>query len=278
MPLSYLPFKSSARITKAAENNPPMRWGDKDQDVAVFQQALLDHGYTLPRSTKQGALDGIYGREMYDKVKYFQAQNNLGVDGIAGRQTFACLDHLLTTGQTAKPSKSVTLHFRSLCLTNVPFETQFRNAQRVYAQYNIEIRYGGGMSLNLSEAEAKKFEKIDAQCNWVVSDGEFAELQAIGADIPSSAVGVYYVNRFQDSTLLGCGGHMPNRPACFVAAKAGQWDMAHEVGHVLLTSSYSPVHHASLDNLMHPTAQTYKGLPTLDTAQLAQIRRSSLLR
>ncbi|MEM7318141.1 MAG: hypothetical protein AAF408_03870 [Pseudomonadota bacterium] len=196
---------------------------------------------------------------------------------MAGRQTFACLDHLLTAGTTAIRPKVLTLHFRSLCKTNIPFERQFRNAQRVYAQYNIEVRYGGGMSMNLTPAEAVKFEKIDQECEWEVTDGEFAELQMMGSSIPSKAIGVFYVNRFKEASLLGCGGHMKKRPACFVAAAAGQWDLAHEVGHVLLTSNYSPVHHASTDNLMYPHSRTARTVPSLDTSQLAQIRRSSLL-
>lgn len=277
MALEYLPFKNSPRIQEAAENRPPMRWGEKNQDVAVLQQALVDYGYALPRSTKRNVLDGIYGREMYDKIRFFQTRNNLSVDGVAGRQTFTCLDYLMTTGTTAQTPKVVTLHFRSLCLTQVPFDKQMRNCQRMYAQYNIEVRFGSGVSMHLSEEEASRFDRLDGSCEWVIEDGEFAELQRMGSDVPRNAIAVFYVNRFSQARLLGCGGHLPNRPACIVAAAGSEWDLAHEVGHVLLTKEYSPVHHASIDNLMYPISRRDPAIPSLDALQLARIRRSNLL-
>lgn len=280
MTLTYLPFRTSERITMAAKNAPPMRWGERGRGVAVLQQALVDHGYALPRSTNaQGMLDGIYGREMFNKISFFQARNNLGVDGVAGRNTIACLDHLMSTGVTAQPSKAVTLHFRSLSLTTVPFERQFRNAQLVYAQYNIEVRFGSGQSLGLTEEEAEKYQQIDGQCRWVVRDDEFAELQGLGPPVPANDIAVYYVNRFSRPTLLGCGGHRPNRPACIVASQATEWSLSHEVGHVLLTSSFSPVHHPSTQNLMFSsTASITRDVPALDNSQLARIRSSPLVR
>lgn len=278
MTLTYLPFRTSERIQRAAKNAPPMKWGERGRGVAVLQQALVDHGYALPRSTNaQGMLDGIYGREMYNKISYFQASNNLGVDGVAGKNTLACLDHLMRTGTTAKPSKAVTLHFRSLSLTTVPFERQFRNARIVYAQYNIEVRFGSGLSLGLTEEEAKKYEKVDGQCKWVLEDDEFREVQELGRNIPANHIAVYYVNRFSKNTLLGCGGHRPGKPACIVASRAGPWDLAHEVGHVLLTKDHKPVHHASTSNLMFPHSQGTAEVPALDRDQLARIRKSPLL-
>lgn len=277
MPLQYMPFVNSQRIQHAAKSDPPMRRGERNDDVAILQQALVDYGYELPRSTRNHVLDGIYGREMYEKIRFFQTRNNLSIDGIAGEQTFTCLDHLMTTGTTAKPPKVLTLHFRSLCLTQVPFSQQLRNCQRVYAQYNIEVRFGSGLSLLLSEEEASRFDTVDGSCEWVIEDGEYAELQRMGSEVPRSAIAVFYVNRFSETDLLGCGGHLPNRPACIVAARGGEWDLAHEVGHVLLTSDYEPVHHPSRQNLMYAFSHSPRGVPSLNTHQLAKIRQSPLL-
>lgn len=276
MPLHYLPFNSNDRIVKASNNAPWMKQGERGPAVAILQQALVDQGIPMPGSTKAGVMDGIFGRETKDAVSFFQGRNNLGTDGIAGRDTFACLDHLMTTGAKAQRPRRVTLHFRSLSLTSQPFETLLRSAQQVYAQYNIQILFGSGLSYGLSEAEARKFERLDGSCTWEISEGEYAELLQRGRGVPRTHICVFFINRFSEADLLGCGGHLKNHPACIVAARGNRYDLAHEVGHVLLTSSYSPVHHNSTGNLMHATQAHYPNTPVLDQSQLSRMRSSPL--
>ncbi len=172
------------------------------------------------------------------------------------------------------PTHKVRLHFRSLSLTDVPFDTMLSSAEAVYAPYGIKIEFASGMSMGLSDSEAAKFEQIDGSCTWSISGGEYAELQGLGGTVSSRDIVVFYVNRFSSATLLGCGGHMTNRPACIVAAKARRWDTAHEVGHVLLTSSFTPVHSADNNNLMFATSRTANSTPTLTAAQVTQIKAS----
>ena len=76
-----------------------------DYDFAVspyVQTAVLKQGATggevkeLQRRLKQwgyysGSVDGVYGPQTVEAVKYFQRKNGLTVDGIAGRSTFAAL-------------------------------------------------------------------------------------------------------------------------------------------------------------------------------------------
>lgn len=277
MPLHYLPFKTNERIVRASNNAPTMKQGERGTAVAILQQALVERGIPLPGSTKDGVMDGIFGRETRDAVSFFQGRNNLDTDGIAGRDTFTCLDLLMSTGANARRPKRVTLHFRSLSLTNVPFDTQFRAAQQVYAQYNIQIVFGSGLSTGLSEAEARTFERLDGSCEWEITEGEYAELLRRGRNVPRSHICVFYIRRFSESNLLGCGGHLKNHPACIVAAAAGRFDLAHEVGHVLLTSDYEPVHHSSTANLMYAYSQShYPQLPVLNQSQLTRIRSSPL--
>lgn len=171
-------------------------------------------------------------------------------------------------------SHRVRLHFRSLSLTQTPFDKHLESAQRVYGQYGIQIEFGSGLSLGLSPAEAQRFQQIDGTCQWSVTSGEYAQLQRLGGPVPATDIVVYYVNRFASSTLLGCGGHIPGRPACIVAAAASRWDTPHEVGHVLLTSSFSPVHDPSTSNLMYQFSRTATTTPVLNTTQLAQMKRS----
>ncbi len=284
MPLSYPPFVSNPRIVAASNNSPTMRSGERGDPVKVIQQALVDLGYAMPRSTTPGGLDGIFGQETAARVRTFQADNNLGADGIVGRNTVTALDHFLTTGGGINPSRRrrVTLHFRSISLTDVPFEQHFSAAQRVYGQYGIDMVFGSGMSLGLSETEARRFEVVNGQCVWDITTGEFAELQGLGPAVPSNHIAVYYVGAFgapSRNTLRGCGGHRANRPACIIASHGTEWTTAHEIGHVLLTRHFSHTpggaHHTSRGNLMFSdTGRINVTLPSLTPTQVNQIKAS----
>jgi hypothetical protein len=130
-------------------------------------------------------------------------------------------------------------------------------------------------SLHLSAADTSKYRQVDGTCTWQVNSGEYADLQGSAWDVSTSEILVFYVDRFSQANLLGCGGHLPNRPACIVAAAASRWDTAHELGHVLLTSSYLPVHHADSKNLMYPYSTNSSAIPLLNLDQVAQIKKSS---
>jgi hypothetical protein len=168
----------------------------------------------------------------------------------------------------------VKLHFRSLSLTQIPFETAFRNAQRVYGQYGIRIDFGSGMSLGLPEEQAERLERVDGVCEWTITSGEFNEVQSLAGFIPNNEIAVFYVNEFS-SGKLGCGGHFPGKHACIVAAAGSQWTTAHEVGHVLLGSGFPRVHESSTLNLMYRSTPGITGNPpVLLPDQLTQIKKS----
>lgn len=93
-------FKDDARLQDAFDNDPPLRFGARGPAVEKLQQALLDLGYWLPKSTKAtGEPDGVFGQETTLMVKGFQWQQGIVKDGIVGRQTLGELDGLFT-GQT----------------------------------------------------------------------------------------------------------------------------------------------------------------------------------
>src|SRR5262245_5440532 len=129
----------------------------------------------------------------------------------------------------------VGIHFRSLSLTDVPFDTILKSAEEVYAPHGIKFEFRSGMSMGLSDDEMKKYEQLDGTCHWVITDDEYKALHAMGGKVPATEIVVYYIQRFSQKGILGCGGHLPGRPACIVASKGSRWDTAHEVGHVLLT-------------------------------------------
>lgn len=169
----------------------------------------------------------------------------------------------------------VRLHFRSISLTNVVFDTILSSTEKVYSQYGIKVEFGSGMSLGLTPEQAKRFEKVDGSCEWKITSGELAEIQRLEGGVGPFDIRVFYVNRFT-SGLLGCGGYIPGKPACIVASNASKWDTAHEVGHVLLGSDFSPVHSTDINNLMHATASSYKRTPILTDKQVQKILKSPM--
>jgi len=168
----------------------------------------------------------------------------------------------------------VRLHFRSLSLTDVPWDRIFRATQRAYAPHGIRIDFGSGSSLGLSEDEATRLAAVNGSCEWEITTGDFAEVQRLGGSVAATDVVVYYVNRFATAGLLGCGGHLPGRPACILAASAARYSTAHEVGHVMLGSRFTPVHDPTVSNLMYAYENRTGDPPSLNAAQITQIKLS----
>ncbi len=62
-----------------------LRQGATGGEVKELQRRLKAWGYY------NGAVDGVYGKQTVEAVKYFQRKNGLTADGIAGRSTFEAL-------------------------------------------------------------------------------------------------------------------------------------------------------------------------------------------
>lgn len=61
-----------------------LAYGSSGSDVRALQEALRKAGYNI-------AADGVYGAETRNAVRQYQSAQGLGVDGIAGQQTFGAL-------------------------------------------------------------------------------------------------------------------------------------------------------------------------------------------
>lgn len=61
------------------------RYGSRGTEVRQIQTKLKNWGYY------NGSVDGIFGYQTYQAVRYFQSRNGLSVDGIAGPQTLAAM-------------------------------------------------------------------------------------------------------------------------------------------------------------------------------------------
>ena len=65
MALQCARFSSEPDIVRASTNSPPLRRGSQGDGVHVLQLALIDLGFAMPISTKNGTSlpDGIFGAE-----------------------------------------------------------------------------------------------------------------------------------------------------------------------------------------------------------------------
>ncbi len=61
------------------------KYGSRGQEVRTIQDKLKRWGYY------KGNVDGIYGSQTLEAVKYFQRKNGLKVDGIAGKDTLRAM-------------------------------------------------------------------------------------------------------------------------------------------------------------------------------------------
>jgi peptidoglycan hydrolase-like protein with peptidoglycan-binding domain len=285
-------FVSNERLRRAAENSPVVAKGETGESVRILQQALIDLGFPLPISTrKYGSPDGVFGDETKGAVRDFQKKFSLSVDGTVGRQTMAKLDELLPGAGAVLPplprggfTHKVRLHLRSIAMPKVPEMTQLKVMEKVYAQYAIKIEMASGESVGFDTQGAPlTLTVIDGDCKWDQLSDEQRFLQDLGdkQSVWPNDITVYYAPTLRErdgSTLQGCAGSLPQRPAVMIADDAvDKTTMAHEVGHILLGSGFSPVHDNDSDNLMCAGAICTGNPPYLNDAQLKAIRASRFL-
>ena len=65
-------------------------WGSRGSQVSLVQHKLKQYGYY------DGAVDGVFGKETYNAVVWFQEKNGLKADGAVGPSTAAALGITLT--------------------------------------------------------------------------------------------------------------------------------------------------------------------------------------
>lgn len=75
-----------SEYSKANESTEVLsKLGSRGEEVRKIQKKLKNWGYYT------GSVDGIYGTQTQNAVKYFQRKNGLTVDGIAGKRTLAAM-------------------------------------------------------------------------------------------------------------------------------------------------------------------------------------------
>ena len=249
MTLTSPRFRNERELLAIDANRSVMRRGATGRHVHLVQMALIDLGFAMPVSTASDSYspDGVFGVETEGVVKAFQRSvppPGLKPDGEVGQFTLRELDK-----RFPRFTHRINLHFRSLALSDVPFDRLMSSTAQVYAQYGIEARFASGESLGLTDDQQAKFSTVKQNCDWVMDSGDFADLHKLGTPIPSNDIAVFIVNGFQEN-IRGCGGHATRLPACTVSHDCLRWSLAHEICHVLLTSSFAPQHTISTRNLM----------------------------
>ena len=76
------------------------RYGSRGNEVIQIQTKLKRWGYY------SGSIDGIYGTQTLNAVKYFQRKNGLAVDGIAGPKTLAAMGIMNSSSSSGSSSTS----------------------------------------------------------------------------------------------------------------------------------------------------------------------------
>jgi hypothetical protein len=178
----------------------------------------------------------------------------------------------------------IGLQLYSIAVPKVGEFTALRNAQRVYGQYGICIKFITGQSLALSRKQQVDLSIINGTCNWSTLSEDQRQLHNLRDNYATSPydIRVYFVNEIReenDKILNGCGGYAPGRPAVTIAAIGSPWTFAHELGHVLLGSGFKPVHTDDKANLMYKSTNGITANPpTLTPAQLTAIKASKYCR
>ena len=80
------------------------KYGSRGEEVRQIQTKLKRWGYY------SGNVDGIYGTQTLNAVKYFQRKNGLAVDGIAGPKTLAAMGIMNSSNSSSSSTSSNDLN------------------------------------------------------------------------------------------------------------------------------------------------------------------------
>jgi hypothetical protein len=154
-------------------------------------------------------------------------------------------------------------------------------AEKLYGKHGIFFDIVAQMCLALDEAQQLQLAVIDGSCEWDQNNAEQAELHKL-VNAPAGQVSVFIVGGIRQDTgpLAGCAGHAPATPAAVVSGSVGtKFTLAHEVGHILLTSGFSPVHESVNTNIMIGGTHQIpiNSSPDFNAAQLQKILAHPLL-
>ena len=98
--LALLLFVSYNIFFRNNETYGLSKYGSRGEEVRQIQTKLKRWGYY------SGNVDGIYGTQTFNAVKYFQRKNGLAVDGIAGKNTLNAMGIYSSSSSSSSTSNS----------------------------------------------------------------------------------------------------------------------------------------------------------------------------
>ncbi len=93
-------FFSIITLFKYNEVQALSKYGSRGNEVTQIQTKLKRWGYY------KGNVDGIYGSQTQEAVRYFQRKNGLKVDGIAGKNTLKAMGIYSSSSSSSSSSNS----------------------------------------------------------------------------------------------------------------------------------------------------------------------------
>ena len=91
-------------ISKNTHVEALSKYGSRGSELTQIQTKLKRWGYY------KGNIDGIYGSQTLEAVKYFQRKNGLTVDGIAGPATLRAMGIMTSSSSSSSTSNSTNLN------------------------------------------------------------------------------------------------------------------------------------------------------------------------
>ncbi|MBK8182946.1 MAG: hypothetical protein IPK63_08600 [Candidatus Competibacteraceae bacterium] len=180
-------------------------------------------------------------------------------------------------------NKLLPVNIFTLAAVKFDYNKSITFAEKLYGSNGIYFDIRQQLCLALTETQQTKLAVIDGQCKWDQNNAEQDDLfelvkGRVGAGISIFIVGG--INTDGKTTLAGCAGHSPSKPAAVVSATGTMYTLAHELGHVLLTSTFSPVHETSNSNIMVNGTHNIPAdsFPTFNATQIKQILKSTHLK
>jgi peptidoglycan hydrolase-like protein with peptidoglycan-binding domain len=112
MVLRHQPFAASKQLLAVMRGAGPIGKGARGPGIKLLQSGLIELGYELARSTRNGVEpDGVFNSETCKAVASFQTAQAIRPDGRVGKITLSRIDALLAhkaatshqQGESARP-------------------------------------------------------------------------------------------------------------------------------------------------------------------------------
>lgn len=181
-----------------------------------------------------------------------------------------------TFGNTC--DRLIRVHIRQVQNVHFDIFKAIACAQKAYGEHGFLFEVASSESVRMNLPSLGKLAVVDTLCDWGRSSGDQAELYRRFGVQDLSAITAFLVQGIAQTAtkeVNGCAGHAPHQPAVFLGRDASAWTLAHEVGHVLLSSQFEPVHSPSNRNIMYLFPE-HIGTenPEFTTQQVSQMRKS----